>query len=160
MKKKDLSEIKGAKPFEKNDIFIYAAVIICLILLFVFLVIVPQSNLTEGFTVHKDGENVCTFTFSDKKLSINDDFSSLIEMCEEDDGLTVIVYTNTDKHSYNKIFFSYSDKSAKVVESNCSSSKDCTFSPSITSQGAIYCAPHKLKVSPIGNSGISIPITG
>lgn len=152
--------IKKSKPFRAGDLFIYLTVLVIVFTLFLSFVIIPATKKSSGFKVTVDGELYFTFTLKDKSLIIADGKNGFIESEEKQDGIEVTVYSSTDKSSYNVIFFNTQDNTAKVIESNCSASHDCTYTPKIKDKGAIYCAPHALKIAPNNSDGFQEPIVG
>ena len=160
LKNRTLDKVKNAKPFEFNDVFVYAGVVVLIAVLFCVFVIFPKAQEKRGFAVFKHGETVVTFTFDSLKFNVNEKYANLVEINDADGGFIIVVYTNANKDGFNKIFISTADSSAKVTESSCSSSKDCTFCPAITDHGAIYCHPHGLKICVLGDSGFIPPTVG
>ena len=158
MKGKDLNGLKSAKPFMFNDIFVYAITFITVLILFLIFVIFPTTSSGRGFAVYKDGQTVLTFTYGDRKLNVKNGFT--VSSKQADNGVYITVYTSKDKSGYNVIFADTENNRVKVVESTCSTSKDCTHTPAVSDKGAIFCAPHGLKIIPLGGDGRTDPITG
>lgn len=153
-----VENIRKSKPFRVCDLIIYAALIVFVAALFLYFIILPTLNAdTVGFSVSKGGKTV--LTVSDLNCTVNSEFNSLVESEKVDGNLRVTIYTDQTKLGFNVIVF-YANGSAKVVESTCSHSKDCTFSPAIVNLGAIYCAPHDLKIEPLTGSGFIPPVAG
>ena len=159
LKIKNHSQIKQNKPFEINDIFIYLIVIVSLFILFLSFVILPQKTQSNGFVVYKGQELVFTFYNDSSKVVVQDNFSSLVKIEQVQDGLTVKVFTDENLNAFNLVFINVNDRFAKMLDSTCSQSKDCVHSPSINDFGMIYCAPHELKIVPLGQNDIP-PWTG
>lgn len=162
LKRKNFAQIKSEKPFRSGDVLIYSALLLIISVLFAVFIIFPSVNASDstGFEIEINGKTVCTFTYADKKLTVNDGFVSLVEYEEAENGLKITVFTSSEKEDFNELFADFSKKTVKVTDSNCSVSKDCVFSPAISNSGAIYCAPHGLKIVPLGNNGFTPPITG
>ena len=158
MKNKDLTWLKSKKPFMFNDLFVYAVALIVVLVLFLIFIVFPAKSSSNGFTVYKDGQTVLTFTYRDKKLDVKSGFTVFSKQTEK--GVLITVYTSNEKSGYNIIFADTVNNTAKVVESTCSTSKDCTHIPAVSNKGAIFCAPHGLKIVPTGGSGRTDPITG
>ncbi|MBQ9734608.1 MAG: hypothetical protein IJV95_01995 [Clostridia bacterium] len=158
MKTKDYISLKKAKPFEFNDLFIYLAVAITVVALFLAFVIFPDGNKNDGFCVYKGKTQVLTFYYDGKLLDVNEQF--FIQQDDVKNGIYLTVYHTQDKNSYNKLYIDLIAKSVVMVDSTCSNSKDCTHSPAIKNSGAIYCAPHDLKIVPIDGDGRIPPTTG
>ena len=128
--------------------------------LFIIFVISPNKKNAEGFTVKKGENTVCTFTYLNQTLSVNSDYINLVVSEKTDGGFIITVYTSNDKSGYNELTVDTTAKTVKVSKSTCSVSKDCVYSPAIGNDGAIYCAPHDLKIIPTNGSGYVPPVTG
>jgi nitrite reductase/ring-hydroxylating ferredoxin subunit len=153
-----IENIRKSKPFKICDLIVYAALILFVAALFLYFIILPTINTdTVGFCVSKGGKTV--LTVKNLTCSVNDEFVWLVESEKVDENLRVTIFTDQTKLGYNVIIF-YANGSAKVVESTCSHSKDCTFSPAIKNSGVIYCAPHDLKIEPLTGSGFIPPVAG
>lgn len=155
---KNTNKLKTLKIFERNDIFIYAVLLAAIVLLFVFTVILPQKKQAEGFSVYCDGNLAFTLDYSapeNYKITVGYESAFSVSLTED----TVTYYFSADKTQYNVISFDSEKKTAKVTKSTCSVSPDCVYSPEIGSGGAIICAPHKLKITPI-RGGFEPPVTG
>ena len=158
LKKSVHAKTKDLKPFEFGDIIVYGFTLLLVAVLFLFLVIFPKTKTASGFKVTVNGNEVFTYYTASDKYVIKELSGYTIDV-ENTDGNYLLTVSSNDGH-YNKILFDKSNNSAKLVESNCSLSKDCTFSPAITDNGAIICAPHALKIVPILSDGSTEPITG
>lgn len=103
-----------------------------------------------------DGKEVATYLY-DGKLSIKDNtYNDLIVL----DGDTITIYLDKTKTHFNKIEVDQKQRTAKVIDANCSTSKDCTYTPSLKGNSAIVCVPHKLKIVSIGKTEATPPVTG
>ena len=153
----NLSKIKQSKPFEFSDIFVYCALILALALLFLFFVILPASSVSKGFNLFIDGNKVDVYYYGTDKVEIcNDNYLDLITYDKSTNQITVFV--DGDKTHFNVITVDNANKTAKITDANCSQSKDCVSTPTLGV--AIVCAPHKLKITPIGDDGFTPPVTG
>ena len=160
MKRSKFLEIKSKKPIEFNDLFLYTAAFVAVLVLFIVFVFLGDGKANYGFTITKDQKTVCSFTYSNESMTINDHFKDLVNVEKNDNGYLITVFTSQDKLDYNVIFVDTSSRTVKVRDSTCSISKDCVYSPAIGEDGAIYCAPHGLKILPDNSSGRIPPITG
>lgn len=154
-----IDKLKSLKPFHKRDLIVYALVFgIIVLLFFLFLCIFNDDNSTEniGFTVQKDNDVVLTYYHKTEKFEISQSFSSLVKISKAESGYLVTIYTSESKDGYNELFVDLSDKNVKMQDSTCPS-KECTYLKEVSSSGMIYCAPHSIKITPIGGSGF-IPI--
>lgn len=146
--------------FRKADLIIYAALAAVVVFLLVFFVFLPISKPVNGFIVSVKGKTCLTYRFQNDLLTVEAEFESNVDVKEVDGGYQIIVYHDHEKSSFNHIFIDVKNKTAKVTESSCSVSKDCVHSPSISSSGVIYCAPHTLKIVPIDSDGFIPPTVG
>ena len=156
MKDEKFKELKESKTFEIGDILVYSALFILLLVLFVFFVITPSAKTPDGFNIFLDGKKIAVYRYDDGLNIINDDYLNLISYNRDKKSITV--YVDDAKTEYNVITVDITNKTAKVTDANCSQSKDCVHTPPLGS--AIVCAPHKLKITPIGASGFTPPVTG
>lgn len=147
------------KLFKKSDVLVYALVIVCVFFLFLFFVIIPSSSQQRGFSIWVEGNKVAEYYYEGQSLSINDrNFEDKIYFDSE--KLTITVYYDQAKTQYNVISIDHANKSAKISEANCSVSKDCVYTPSLNGDSAIVCAPHKLKITSLGDLEKTSPVTG
>lgn len=146
--------IEKIKPFLFGDAFIYIAIALLIIALFLSFFFSSNKSAPQGFEVLISGKTVFTYDLKKDEFDINTDFSSSIAIEKEDDGYSVTVYTSPDKNEFNVVYISTTEKSARVIKSTCKK-EYCTHTPSISSDGAIYCDPHQLKILPVGADGFT-----
>lgn len=152
-------KIHNSKLFYKKDIIAYFLLALFIVFLVLFFILLPSSKQSNGFCVKKDGQVV--LFFADNKVQIQTGYEGFVEQEVLDySTIKVIVYSSLEKTGYNVILFDAINKTAKVIESTCSHSKDCCYSPAISNNGIIYCAPHGLSIEPIGSSNFTPPVTG
>lgn len=159
MKSDIYTKVKSKKPFEFNDIFVYSALTLLILVLFICFVIIPQKSAPLGIEVRKNNQKVLSFHYSSNTIVIENEFNELVEVSDHNDGKLITIYTNTDKTGFNKIYIDLQNKTAKMQDSTCSHSKDCVSLPKISDSGMIFCAPHALKITPIDSKGTP-PWTG
>lgn len=147
---------KNQKLFNWGDVFVYAFTLLIILSLFLAFVILPSTQKSKGFKVMVDGKEVATYLY-DGELSIKDNtYNDLIVV----DGDTITIYLDKTKTHFNKIEVDQKQHTAKVVDANCSTSKDCTYTPWLKGNSAIVCVPHKLKIVSIGKTEATPPVTG
>ncbi len=157
MKEKLLHKMRVKRPFEKADIIIYGVCLALIIILFLSVFLLKSDDENTGFKVTVDGKVAVTFEFN-KDITVEPAFNDLVTIDKNENFISVKLLT-LDKNGYNVIVFDLERKTAKITESNCSSSKDCVHFPEIKASGTIYCAPHQLKVAPLSEKFKS-PIAG
>ena len=146
--------------FYLKDIIVYLVAALVIFGLFLGFVILPKSASSfSGFNVLVDNNIVLTYD-SAGDIHIDENYAQNIEYSIDNQVVKITIHSTTHHGGYNVIEINTSEKTAKVVESNCSNSKDCVFSPSISISGAIYCAPHALKVTAIGGGDFIPPSVG
>ena len=140
------------------DLAVYLALAVLLILLFVCFVITPKNKTVSGFKVYIDGKEILRYEYSLGKLEIvNDDYQNLIVQ----DGNKITIFTDEHKDKFNTLEIDTDDYYVKVVQANCSTSKECVHTPAITTNtNAIVCAKHKLKIVPLSWSNQTPPQSG
>ena len=158
LKNNGIEKVKNSPLFLRGDIAIYLLVIIIVLGLFLFPLLGNKTVNSSGFCVLVENKKAVTF-YNDKTLLVENDFIDLVETQKNQSGYFVKIYSH-DKKGYNVIFFDTTNLTAKVVESNCSASKDCVHFPELKDKGTIYCAPHQLKISILENGGFTPPIAG
>lgn len=159
LKIKNYLKIKQNKPFEINDIFIYLLLIVTIFVLFLFFVFLPKNDKTSGFAVYKGQDLVLTFYNQTNDYLIQNNYLNLVDIKTQQDGVLITVFTDQNQKGYNVIFINTNERFIKMHDSTCSQSKDCVHSPAINNSGMIYCAPHDLKLVPLGQDNIP-PWTG
>lgn len=141
--------------FVKQDIAVYAILLVSIISLFLAVFIFSNDKTAEGFTASVNGKTVLTYYYNGKTV-IYDDTAVAIEIYEN----KIYVYFDKEKTDFNELTVDLKNKTVKVTDSTCSDTKDCTSVPAISNSGAIYCAPHKLKISVLNEKENLPPITG
>lgn len=159
MKNDIYGKIKARKPFEINDFFIYLSLFVLVALLFLFFIILPNSQDAKGFTFLLNDKEIFSFYYDSEEFSVLEEYKDFIQVDKIND--TVTIYYDKDKTDFNLMSYSAQKRGVVMIDSTCSKSKDCTFEPAIYSSGTIYCAPHGLIVLPIGgNANTTPPVIG
>ena len=150
---KSLPEFKKSKPFYTFDIFIYSALAVFIILLFLAALFKPVAGNFNGFYIIYNNEKIAEYSFLTNSLKIQEGYSDYIR--QSDDG--IYFYPNSEKTGeYNLIVANNATKAVRVTVSTCAG-HDCERQVLSSSGGFIYCAPHNLKITAMG---LSDPVTG
>ncbi len=149
-----LAEIQKRKIFEKRDIFIYLALLVLLLSLFLAFVVFRKED-SQGFSVTVDGKTILTHIYG-QDFSVDESYKELIEI--EDNDQSVFIKINFE-NGFNLLLVNEKEKTVKMNDSDCPS-KNCTYMQAISSSGTIYCAPRKLKISPLVDSEFITITTG
>ncbi len=158
MKTDKLNGLRASKPFHIKDIFIYLAVFITVTVLFCLFVIFPNKTKNDGFSVYCGDELVLVLEFDNPNPNVCATWQDKVQFNSKNN--TVKIFFDDAKTDYNVICFDTTNRSVRVTESTCSTSKDCVYTPAITgSNGMIFCAPHNLRITPL-SSGAIPPVVG
>ena len=153
MIRKNLSELKNSKPFFIFDLLIYFLSAGLIVILFCAVFISRQNGDYQGVYIIYNNSVVAEYYFNDGNLKIQDGFSSYLN--KTDDG--VYFYPNgVSDGDYNLIIFDGDTKTVYIKASTCIG-HDCEKQQITGGVGFIYCAPHKLKITPMG---LTEPVTG
>ncbi len=149
MSLKKIEQVKAGKWFKIWDLLVYGllvGVIVALILVFAF---VGKGGKLEGVIISYKGEQVFTYNFTESKYEIKK--SDYIEVKEDGDDLLLLTFYTRGKSGYNDIEINKKDKSVKVTASNCSTHKDCVYTPALSGSRSvpILCTPHALSIAPL-----------
>lgn len=159
MDKVKFEKIKSQKPFSKKDFFVFAILFVVIITLFISLIFLSKKSPTKGFRVLINNDQVLEFDFKTSTAKVNDAYKHKVLIDYESNK--IIVYIDDSKTEFNEIQFDTKKNTVKISDSTCSLSKDCVFMPKISDdKGVIYCAPHALKILPLGDNLSNSPITG
>lgn len=151
--KKDFSELKKSKPFYLFDLIIYGLVAVIVSAVFLFVFFLKNDSAAQGFYVTYKNEVAAEYRFDQGILKIKDGFIQYFS--EKDDGFYFYPDAN-DKKDYNLIIVDKENKTVYIKEATCAG-RDCT-AQKVTAQGGfIYCAPHNLKIIPMG---LNDPVSG
>lgn len=152
-------KIKAQKPFEIFDFIAYAVTAVFVTVLFFAFVVIPTHSAAEGFKVLIDNVTVLVFKYDDNSMTVTPSFTDTVEY--DNEAHTLTIYTDEEKSDYNVLYVDAQARSVKMIDANCSHSKDCVYFRPVTSDaGFIYCAPHKLTVLPLSSTAKTVPITG
>ncbi len=136
--------LRSSKAFFMRDLFVYISLVALILILFIVFVFPIKGDDRKGFKVTRGNVTILTYTFGSTPIE-----TDLIKVEKVSNGCKIKIYHTSEKIGYNVILFNDQLKTADVIESNCSERKDCYYAPSISSNGAIYCQPHNLKITPL-----------
>lgn len=143
------NRIKNSKPFVIKDVLLYTLILVFTATL--FLIPLLSKNNRNGFIVNYEGKEIFRYYYSEKEYSVTP-FNGRIEITEEEFFSTVKICFGDSDTEYNILLIDNENNSVVMKDSTCSKTKDCTYSPKVSDNGAIICAPHKLKITPVGGN--------
>ena len=140
---------KKISPYKKGDLFIYILIAVIVLALFLAFVIFPGAKKTDGIIIRKHGKDIVKVLFEKEEFSFLNDGEKFVIAEKSSDGVIIFTVKEDGSH-YNVVKVDCINKSAKVTDANCSTSKDCVYSPAVSDgKGAIVCEPHELLIIPI-----------
>lgn len=151
--KKNLSELKNSKPFYLFDLILYLLLIAFIAAAFLIVFANENKGVSQGFYVLYDNEIAAEYFYRDGNFKIKDGY--VAHFSEEGDK--IFFYPNNDDYGeYNLIAVDKNKKTIRILDATCAG-KDCVFQELSETGGFIYCAPHKLKIVPMGFTN---PVSG
>ena len=123
---------------------VYVTIIAAIAALFCAFVIFPRKSPQTGFNAYHDGVRIFSYVYEDDFLDVEDKWLSRVVK----DGDRIFVYFDDAHTDFNELTVNRANGTVKITDSSCSRTKDCVYEPELGDTGAIYCAPHKLKLAP------------
>lgn len=161
MSQKKVGQVRGDRFFKIGDIFIYGAIAVIVAALFLAIFLTGDRSALTVVEGRYNNAVAFSYDFTADELSIYLPQNVAVdEFATDDGGITIIFCTDggslEELKSYNIIYIDRSARSVTVTESDCSSRRDCVYTPAITdNSGVIVCTPHALTISPSGFSDIN-----
>lgn len=150
----DSDVIKTSKPFRKFDLCLYISVSVMILVLFLCYNPFGKDKAVSQIEISLNGELIYVYDFSLSESTLTSE-----AITEEKDGDFCRVKV-TAENGFNLIEIDVSSRTARVIDADCSSRKDCVHTKAVRSGGdVIVCVPHKLVVTAVGD-GIRQPVTG
>ncbi len=151
--KRDFSELKKSKPFYPFDLIIYGLLTAFIIAVFAAVFLFKGSTPAQGFFVMYENKVAAEYRWDDGNLKIKDGYAS--HFSETENGF--YFYPDpADKNRYNLVVIERAAKTVSVKEATCAG-RDCISHKVNINGGFIYCAPHNLKITPMG---LTDPVSG
>jgi hypothetical protein len=142
-----IEKIKKSKPFCKHDVVIYAVLSLFIAILFLSFFGFSSHDNANGFNVTLNGQKVLNYSFETNALFIESAFTDSVEKTDDGQKVLITIRSGANKEQFNVLSIDKAERSVKVVDANCSSSKECAHMPKIHNTGAIFCAPHGLSIT-------------
>ena len=152
-----IKQEKENKFFKKWDIVVYSVIALVIIALFLIVFIPQKHDQITGFVIKYDNIQVCEYNFDSDTITYNSDY---IKFEKESQYIYKIIFSLKDSEDFNEIKVDLSNRNITCEDSDCSFSKDCTHMRISKMGDNIICVPHKLIISPIGESEIIDPVLG
>lgn len=145
--------IKNGKAFKPADIFLFIGSALFIAVLFLAFVILPKKTEADGFAVYKSGKLVFTYEYGSFLPAVENEFCENVSFNVEEKTVRI-----NFGDEYNVIIYDDVNKTVRVINANCTG-KDCTrLTLRPGDGGAIFCAPHELKI--VLTRGGDAPIIG
>lgn len=148
MSLKKIEQIKEGKWIRLWDIIAYAVLTVAVVILIITFTVGRDRSALAGFTVTCRGETLLTYDFTTSNMQV---FAEENISVKEGEDIITITFTADDKKGYNKISVDVKKRTVSVVESNCSTHKDCVYTSALRNNSStpIICTPHGLSISPL-----------
>lgn len=149
MSLKKIEQIKKAKWFSVWDLIAFGALIIISVALIIAFTVGRDKTALEGFYLSYGGVRAFTYDFDDGEADVI--LTDNIEMGEIEDGCFTVRFYTDGKKGFNDVFVDTVKRTVEVTASNCSTHKDCVYTPKLqyNSSTPIICTPHALSVCPL-----------
>lgn len=149
MSLKKIEQIKEAKWFSVWDLIAFGAVIIISVALIIAFTVGRDKTALEGFYLSYGGVRAFTYDFGEGEADVI--LTDNIEMGEIEDGCFTVRFYTDGKKGFNDVFVDTVKRTVEVTASNCSTHKDCVYTPKLqyNSSTPIICTPHALSVCPL-----------
>ena len=153
-----IAQEKENKFFKRWDIIVYAVLALVIIALFLIVFIPRSKDQIAAFKMEYNGIEVLEYNFDNDSIRINPEYITF-----EKESQTVYKITfkeSSDADEYNIIKVDLTLRQITCEDANCSLSKDCTHMKISKMGDTIICIPHKLFITPIGQTEIPDPVIG
>lgn len=148
---KKIGQIKESKWFRVWDLIVYGVVAVIIAALFLTVFLARDKSSPNGFKISYDGRDVFAYSFTDDKYESLS--AANIQVEEESEDMLLLTFYTDDGKGYNKIEVNKVKKTVKVTDANCSTHKDCVYTPAIEGgSSAIICPPHSMIITPLGTA--------
>lgn len=141
MSLKKIEQVKKDKGFKVLDLIIYGAVLLVVAVLFIVIFSTHNTDPLSGVKIYVNAQEVFAYEFGGVPTN-----SGRAEVEEDNKGITVTI--RSEDGDLNVIYIDKSEKSVKMIETNCRG-QQCLYFPAIDNNSKfIYCNPHGLKIEP------------
>lgn len=148
---KKIEQIKEGKFFRIWDIVAYGVIVAVTVALFLGIFLSRDKSPTDGIKISYNGVQVFTYDYSSNEYEIV--AAENIEIVSDDSRTLTFVFYTRGKRGYNKIVIDKIEKSVKVVDADCSTHKDCVYTPALADNSSIIsCPPHSMLIEPLVRS--------
>lgn len=153
MSVKKIDEIKSDRGFKVRDLFIYGAIFLLALVIFITAFATADKSPLSGVRVYVRDDVVFEYGFENGRYKVYDTDS--VSVANSGDALEVTVNCGG---GFNRIKL-YKSGRVSVTEADCYS-QTCVKTPDITdSSSFIFCSPHRLRVVPYNfSAGQEVPI--
>lgn len=146
---KKIEQIKKSKWFRVWDLIVYGVLAVVIAALFLIVFLTKDGSAPNGFKISCDGRVVFTYSFTDDGYEILSVVNIVVE--EESAERLLLTFYTDDGKGYNEIEVDKAERTVKVTDANCSTHKDCAYTPAIKDgSSAIVCPPHGMLIQPLG----------
>ena len=157
MSLKKVSQEKSNTVFKKLDIIVYAIIIAVIIFAFVLTFVLSSKSPLNLIEVYCDDNLVMTYSFSQDSFVYAQGYENEFKLNKEGDCY-IVEFIHND--SENVFQIDTNRKEIKMIDANCSTSKDCKSMHISSPNDLIVCVPNKVIIKAVGEDKIKDPIIG
>lgn len=144
---KKIEQIKKGKWFRIWDLVAYGVIVAVTVALFLGIFLSRDKSPASGIKISYNGVPVFTYDYSSDKYEIS---AENVEIVSDDSQKLTFVFYTQGKRGYNRIVIDKEEKSVKVVDADCSTHKDCVYTPALKDNSSIIsCPPHSMLIEPL-----------
>lgn len=148
MSLKKIDTIKKGKWLSVWDFAVYGAIILIIIALFLTVHFTRDNTPAGGVKITHMGRQVFEYDFTAGTYTIYS--TQNIKVTKESTEKLYFTFTTDDGKGFNSVVIDKKAKSVKVIDANCSTHRDCVYSPAITDNSTVICCPpHSLQIEPL-----------
>ncbi len=143
-----IEQVKKGKFFRIWDLVAYGVILLLTVALFLAVFLTRDDSPANGIKISYKGEKVFVYDYDSDRYEV---LSKDNIRVDSDDGEYLFVTFFTDgKTGFNSIKFDKAARAVTVTGADCSSHKDCVYTPAVKdASSVISCPPHAMLIEPI-----------
>lgn len=148
MSRKKIVQLKESKWLRIWDLLVYGIIAVIIVALFLVVFFTRDSAPTEGIKLSYNGVSVFEYDYVSDKYEIKS--AENIRVDSNSEKKLELTFFTDGKSGYNKILIDKVERSVTVTDADCSTRRDCVYSPAIKDNSSVICCtPHSLTIEPL-----------
>lgn len=145
---KKIEQIKEGKWFRIWDSIAYGVIVAVTVALFLGIFLSRDTSPTDGIKISYNGVQVFTYDYASNESKVLCE-NNIEIISDTDEKLTLVFYT-AERRGHNTVVIDKKEKSVRVVDADCSTHKDCVYTPALKDNSSIIsCPPHSMLIEPL-----------